>query len=161
MHHEIPAFGSADQAADGGLPLFKVPVALRQLHDVVGGILEGEQLAPLGSGIGSSKRRDQPFSGFAALNGAHPSSGEQVHAGLSELHIDTGFMPDQPSAGDGARYAHTVFVWTASGAQKRLIDQLDRNPPVSIGFGCIREFQQLARSLIGVGERLVGGVLHA
>ena len=48
MHHEVPALGGADQAAGRGLPFRKILLSLRQLHDVGGGILEGDELATAG-----------------------------------------------------------------------------------------------------------------
>jgi hypothetical protein len=48
MHHEVPALGGADQAADRGLPFLKILVGLGQLNDVGGGILERDELAAAG-----------------------------------------------------------------------------------------------------------------
>jgi hypothetical protein len=45
VHHEIAAFGSADQARNRGLPFFEALLTLRQLHYVVGGILERDEPA--------------------------------------------------------------------------------------------------------------------
>jgi hypothetical protein len=38
---------SADQAAGRGLPLLKILLGLRQLHDEVGSIAQSQQLAPI------------------------------------------------------------------------------------------------------------------
>jgi hypothetical protein len=48
MHQEVAAFGGADQATNCGLPFRKILLSLRQLHDVGGGILEGNDLATAG-----------------------------------------------------------------------------------------------------------------
>ena len=45
MHQKVAAFGGANQAAVRGLPFRKILLSLRQLHDVGGGILEGDELA--------------------------------------------------------------------------------------------------------------------
>jgi hypothetical protein len=42
LHHEVSALGGADQATDGRLPFFKILLNLRQLHDVVGGVFDGD-----------------------------------------------------------------------------------------------------------------------
>ena len=47
-HHEVAAFGCTDQATDRGLPFFDVLLSLWQLHDVNGGILKRNELAPAG-----------------------------------------------------------------------------------------------------------------
>ncbi len=62
MHQKVAALGGADQATDRGLPLVELLVGLRKLHDVSAGVLEGDELAPSGSGIGSSNGRFQPRS---------------------------------------------------------------------------------------------------
>jgi hypothetical protein len=48
VHQEIAALGGTDQAAGRGLPFLEVLLCLGQLHDVVGGILEGDELATVG-----------------------------------------------------------------------------------------------------------------
>jgi hypothetical protein len=48
MHQEIAAFCSADQTRDSSLPFLKVLLSLRQLHDVIGSVLEDYELVPLG-----------------------------------------------------------------------------------------------------------------
>ena len=48
VHNEIATFCSADQTRDSSLPFLKVLLSLRQLHDVIGSVLEGYELAPLG-----------------------------------------------------------------------------------------------------------------
>jgi hypothetical protein len=40
MHHEVAAFGSADQASNRGLPFLKLLLSLRQAGDVVAGRAE-------------------------------------------------------------------------------------------------------------------------
>jgi hypothetical protein len=50
MHHEVPAFSGTDQTAGRGLPFLKILFSLRQLHDVGGGIVEGDELATAGQG---------------------------------------------------------------------------------------------------------------
>jgi hypothetical protein len=44
MLQEVPAFGGANQASNGCLPFNGPLLGLRQLHDVVGGILERDEL---------------------------------------------------------------------------------------------------------------------
>lgn len=43
------------------MPPFMVLLCLRQLHDVVGGVLDRGEVASARSRIGSSNRRDQPL----------------------------------------------------------------------------------------------------
>jgi len=50
--HMKSAFCCTDQAMDRGLPSFMVLPGLRQLHDVVGGVLERDELA-------SARQRDR------------------------------------------------------------------------------------------------------
>jgi hypothetical protein len=45
MHQEVATFGGTDQAVDRRLPFRKVLFGLRQLHDVIGGILQRDKLA--------------------------------------------------------------------------------------------------------------------
>jgi len=61
---QIPAFGGADQAADRGLPFGQVLLSLRQLHHVVGGILESDELATAG-------QRDRIIEGYYPALGSH------------------------------------------------------------------------------------------
>ena len=48
VHQEVAAFGGADQAGGRCLPFHEPLLGLRQLHDVVGGVLEGDELATAG-----------------------------------------------------------------------------------------------------------------
>jgi len=52
-------------------------------------------------------------------------SGEKFGAGLGELHIDTRFMPDQPSVADRPLTPGAVFVDVAVGSQERQVEQFD------------------------------------
>lgn len=45
---EVAAFSGADQATGRGLPFLEALLGLRQFHDVIGGVFEGEQLATAG-----------------------------------------------------------------------------------------------------------------
>jgi hypothetical protein len=47
VHQEIAALGCADQAGNGGLPLRRGLVRLRQFHYVVGGVLQRHKRLPL------------------------------------------------------------------------------------------------------------------
>jgi hypothetical protein len=48
VHHEVAAFRGADQAGHRRLPFLESLLGLRQFHDVVGGILERDELATAG-----------------------------------------------------------------------------------------------------------------
>jgi hypothetical protein len=54
------------------------------------------------------------------------SSGEQLGAGLSKLHIGPGFVHPQPAAGDGELKTDAIFGRAAAFLeQKRAVDLLD------------------------------------
>jgi hypothetical protein len=59
VHHEVTTFCSADQTPDRGLPFLEILFGFRQFHDVVGSILERDELASIGQGNRIVKRRDQ------------------------------------------------------------------------------------------------------
>jgi hypothetical protein len=45
MHQEVTPLRGADQDPDGRLPRFAIVLGLRQLLDISGGVLEGDDLA--------------------------------------------------------------------------------------------------------------------
>ena len=59
MHHRPAALGHHDQGFNRGLPLLEILLGLGKLLDIVRGVLEGDELAAAGRGMGSSKARDQ------------------------------------------------------------------------------------------------------
>jgi len=72
--HRRPAVRrDQDQGLHRGLPLWCRVFRLRQFGDVVAGILERDELAPRGSGIGSSNARFQPRSATSSLVGQLPA----------------------------------------------------------------------------------------
>jgi len=44
MHQEVAAFGGTNETGDSGLPFLKALRSPWQPHDVVGGVLEGDEL---------------------------------------------------------------------------------------------------------------------
>jgi hypothetical protein len=42
VHQEVAALRGADQTAGRGLSFLKIPLSLRQLHDVTGGFFDGD-----------------------------------------------------------------------------------------------------------------------
>ena len=55
-HHRWPAAAAQHQHLDRGLPFRQVGFLLRQLHDVVGRVLQGEQLPAVGQDDGILER---------------------------------------------------------------------------------------------------------
>jgi len=69
-------------------------------------------------------------------------------------------MPDQPALGHRLLNTCPVFVGTATGAQEWLVDQFDRYPLIPVGFGRVGQLEELARSLVGIGEGSISGEFH-
>ena len=59
MHHRPAVLGRHDQRLDCGLPFSEVLLSLGQLLNIVRSVLEGNELATTGRGMGSSKALDQ------------------------------------------------------------------------------------------------------
>ncbi len=69
-------------------------------------------------------------------------------------------MLDQPSIGDRALYARTVFGGTAASAQKgRLISSIG-DSLILDGFCRVGNFYKLARGTLRIGERSIVGEFH-
>jgi hypothetical protein len=59
QHRGTAGLCNEDERLHGGLPFGRGVLRLRQLHDVVGSVPQGEEQAITGSGIGSSNGVDQ------------------------------------------------------------------------------------------------------
>jgi hypothetical protein len=59
---------------------------------------------------------------------------------------------------DGEIKTSFVFGRVAARFEKRAVDQLDQDPLIHVGFNRVGDLDQLARAILGISERSVGGV---
>jgi hypothetical protein len=87
-------------------------------------------------------------------------SGEQIRAGLRELHMDPGSMLPEPSFGNRQIESRDIFIRASSSLEERSVDLLYMKPAILHGLDRVGDLDQLAGGFLWLGIAALSGEFH-